>query len=96
MCYYFDDIIKFEDFDLDNILIDEKSYEHILVYNISYKTLFGTELCVLDLIKYMDLLEFMMELDIQYNLELKKYDSIYNRIKHLIKVKNGITYVFFS
>ena len=24
ICYYFDDIIKIEDFDLDNILIDEK------------------------------------------------------------------------
>ena len=24
-CYYFNDIIKLEDFDLDNILIDEKS-----------------------------------------------------------------------
>ena len=29
MCYYFDDIIKIEDFDLDNIIIDEKSYENI-------------------------------------------------------------------
>ena len=38
-CYYFDDIIELEDFDLDNILIDEKSYENILIYNISYKTL---------------------------------------------------------
>ena len=37
-CYYFDDIIKIEDFDFDNILIDEKSYGNILVYNISYKT----------------------------------------------------------
>ena len=36
--YYFDDIIKLEDFDLDNILIDEKSQVNILVYNISYKT----------------------------------------------------------
>ena len=35
--YYFDGMIKTEDFDLDNILIDEKSYETILVYNISYK-----------------------------------------------------------
>ena len=26
-CHYFDDIIKFEDFDLDDILIDEKSNE---------------------------------------------------------------------
>ena len=25
-CYYFDHIIKIEDFDLDNILIDEKCY----------------------------------------------------------------------
>ena len=31
-CYYFHDIIKIEDFDLDNILLDEKSYENILVY----------------------------------------------------------------
>ena len=32
-CYYFDD------FNLDNILIEEKAYENILVYNISYKNL---------------------------------------------------------
>ena len=38
-CYYFNDIIKFEDFDFDNILIDEKSYENTLIYNILYKTL---------------------------------------------------------
>ena len=34
-CYYFDNIIKIEDFDSDNILINEKSYENILVYDIS-------------------------------------------------------------
>ena len=33
-CYYFDDVIKVQDFDPDNILIDPKSYENILVYNI--------------------------------------------------------------
>ena len=32
--YYFDDIIKLEDFDLDNILIDGKSHENILIYNL--------------------------------------------------------------
>ena len=37
-CYYFDDIMELEDFDIDNILIDEKSYEHILIYDILYKT----------------------------------------------------------
>ena len=30
-CYYFDDIIKTEDFDFDNILLDEKSYKNILI-----------------------------------------------------------------
>ena len=44
MCYYFNDIIKIEDFDLDNIFIDEKSYESILVYNISYKSLIDYKL----------------------------------------------------
>ena len=37
--YYFDDMTKFEDLNLDYILIDEKSYKHFSVYNISYKIL---------------------------------------------------------
>ena len=41
-CYYFDDVIKFEDFNFD-VLIDEKSYENILIYDISYRTLIGTK-----------------------------------------------------
>ena len=32
-CYYFDEIIK-PDFDLDNILMDEKLHENILIYAI--------------------------------------------------------------
>ena len=42
-CYYFDDIIRFEDFDFDNTLIDEKSYENILIYDILYKTSIGAK-----------------------------------------------------
>ena len=37
-CHYFDWIIKFGDFDLDNTLINDKSYENISVYNISHRT----------------------------------------------------------
>ena len=33
-CCYFDDLMKIEDFKHKNILIDEKSYKNILVYNI--------------------------------------------------------------
>ena len=42
-CSYSDYIITFEDFELDNILTDEKSYKNILVYNISYKPLIGDQ-----------------------------------------------------
>ena len=38
-CYYFDNIIKLEDYNLDNILIDKKPHKNILIYDISYKTL---------------------------------------------------------
>ena len=31
---YFDGIIKFEDFDFDNILLDEKSNENISLYDV--------------------------------------------------------------
>ena len=43
-CYYFDNIIKFENFYFDNILIDEKSHKNILIYNMSYETLIGAKL----------------------------------------------------
>ena len=34
-CYYFNDICRTEDFDFDNVLLDEKSYENVLVHDIS-------------------------------------------------------------
>ena len=43
MRYYFDDKIKYEDFDFDNILVDEKSHENILIYDVSYETLFQSK-----------------------------------------------------
>ena len=43
MCYYFYDIIKFGDFNLDNILKDEKSYGSISVDNFLYKKFTGAE-----------------------------------------------------
>ena len=40
----FDDTVKLEDFDIDNILIDSKSYENILIYDISVQTLIDLQL----------------------------------------------------
>ena len=42
-CQYFDDINKIEDFDIDNMLLDQKSYENNLVYNISCKNLISAK-----------------------------------------------------
>ena len=36
-------VMSLEDFDLDNILIDEKSHENILIFRTSYKTLIGSK-----------------------------------------------------
>ena len=92
-CYYFDDIIKIEDFDLDNILIDEKSYKNNLVYNISCKSLIDCKplrnrfdkidgsIRVYDGTRYLVLFGS------------GKYDFIYTRIRYFISVKTGITYV---
>ena len=60
-CYYFDDIIKIEDFDFDNISLDEKSYRHILFYDIWYKIFIGAKPLR---ISFDELDGFMMELDI--------------------------------
>ena len=36
-------MIKIEDFDFENILIDEKANENVLVFSISYKNLIGVK-----------------------------------------------------
>ena len=71
-CYYFDEIIKSEDFDLDNVLVNEKSYKNIFVYNILYKALISDKpLCI----KFDKIDGFMMEVDIYYYLEVKNMIS---------------------
>ena len=35
--------IKIEGFDFGNVVLDEKSYETILIYNVLYKTLIGSK-----------------------------------------------------
>ena len=67
-CYYFDDIINLI---FENILLDEKSNENILVFDMSYKTFIGAKplqnhLCSFMFKTIYDLLEFLIEIDIQY------------------------------
>ena len=62
--FYFGNVIKIEDFDFDNILLDEKSCEKISIDDISNKILIGRKPLHIRFIKQIDLLEFMMELHI--------------------------------
>ena len=92
--YYFDDIIKIEDFDFDNILLDEISYGNILIYDISYKTLIGAKPLH---IRFEKIDGFIKVYDRTRYLILfggEKYDFIYNRIRYLIGLKSATTYVF--
>ena len=93
-CYYFDDIIKLEDFDLDNILIDEKSHKNILIYDISYKTLIGSKPLRIRFNKINGITRIY---DGSRYLSLpgtENYDVIYDRIRYLISLKSSITYIF--
>ena len=86
-CYYFNDMIKFKDFELDNILIDQISYKNILVCNILYKNMIGDK--PLD-IRSDKVNEFIRVYDgIRHLLFFgaEKCDFIYNRIRYLIRVK---------
>ena len=91
-CYYFDDIIKFEDFDLDNISLNEKSYGNIWLFDISCKTLIGSN----PLHIMFDKIDgFIRVYDGSRYLVLfgpEKFNAIFNRLN--IGVKSGITYVF--
>ena len=92
-CYYFHGIIKIEDFNLDIILIDEKSYENILVYKIPYKNLIDAKPLP---IRFDKIDRFIRVYDGTRYLVLfrsEKYHFIYNRIRYLIEVKSGKTYV---
>ena len=93
--YYFDDISKFEDFDLDNILRDEKSYKSILVYNISSKVLIGATPLRIRFNKIDGVIRVYEGIRSLVLFGAEKHDSIYNRIRYFIGVKRSIIYVFF-
>ena len=88
--------IKLEDFDIDNILIDEKSHKNVLIYDISFKTLIGPKpLCV----RFDKIDGFTRIYDGTRYLTLfgsEKYDGIYNRLRCHISLKSGITYFYFK
>ena len=89
MCYYFDDIIKLENFD-----INEKPHENILINGISSKTQLGSNTLR---IRFNEIDGFVRIYDETRYLTLfgsEKYDAIYDRIRYLLSLKSGVTYIF--
>ena len=79
--YYFDDIIKLEDFDTDNILINKKSLENILIYKISYKTLIDLKPLRNRFNKIDGFIRTYDEIRYLTLFGPQKYDVIYDRIR---------------
>ena len=92
-CYYFDNKIKLEDFNLDNILIGEKSHENILIYDISYKTLIGSKPLRIRFDKIDGIIKIYDKTRYLTLFGTKKYDVVYDKIRYLISTKGGITYI---
>ena len=89
--YYFDDIMEIEDINVDNILLDEKSYKNILLYNIVYKEFMDAKLLRISLNKidkiikihhgnrYLELCSWYKE--VYYRINFRIYNAIFHRIK---------------
>ena len=93
-CYYFDNKINGSKINFNNILLNEKLYEIISVYNISYKTWASPE----PLRIWLDKIDrFILALDGKMKhlilFDYRLFNKICNKIKYQnqnIKLKNGI------
>ena len=85
--------IECSNFDLDSILIDEKSHENILMYDFSYKTLIGSKPLR---IRFDKIDGFIRCYDATRYLTLfgSEKHAIYDRIRYLLSLKSGIVYIF--
>ena len=86
--YYFDD------FSPDNILIDEKSHENIMIYDVSYKILISSKSLRIRFDKLDRIIRIYDGARYLTLFGTEKYDAIYDRIRYLISLKSSITYIF--
>ena len=89
MCYCFNNINKIEDFHFDNILIGEKSGKNILIDTKPLRLRFDKVDGFIRLnygTRYLFIYRFRFD--------SQKYNVIFNKIRYLIGIKTGITYIF--
>ena len=96
-CYYLDDIMRDIDIDFDNVLLDEKykksykTYENILIYDISHKSLMGTKLLRIWFEKIDRFIKIYDGVKYLVLFASERSNAICNRIKYLKSEKSGIT-----
>ena len=77
-------MIKIENFHLDKILLDEKSYKNILIYEVLHKTfIFAESLCII-FDKVNVFIRDYGETKYLVLFETEKYDAIFQRIRYFI------------
>ena len=94
MCYYLDNTIKLEDFVLNNILMDGKSHENILMFDILYKTLIDPKSFWIIFDKIDGFTRIYDEKRYLTLFGSKTFDAICDRVRYLISLKSGITHSF--
>ena len=90
--YYFYNIIKTENFDFDNILLDGNLYGNVWIYEILSKTLIDAKPVH---IRFNKVDGFIIVYNENRHLLLfipEKYNIIYNRIRYLISLESSIIY----
>ena len=83
MRYYFHDIIKLEDFELDSILVDEKPHENVLICGTSYETLIGPKPLQIEFDKIDRLIRIEDGTRYLTLFGPKHFGAIYNRVSTL-------------
>ena len=89
--YCFDDIIKDVDIYFSDILLDEKLYENISVYDISYKTSTGPKPLGIRFDKIDGFVRVCGESRYLVLFDDGLFDKIFDKVKYLISEKSGIT-----
>ena len=90
-CYYFDVIIKDVDIYFSDILLDEKLYKNIWIFDISYKTSTGPKSLCITIDKIDGFIRVSGgEFRHLVLLDNELFDKFFDKIKHLIRKKGGI------
>ena len=82
-----------EYFDFNNILIDEKSHENVLIYDIAYKNLIGPKPLGIRFDKIDGFIRIYDRTTYLVLVGPEKYDASCNRIRYLMSLKSPIIYI---